>query len=171
MLAKYLGDTLEGTEPVRADISFEDACTQRFGGEVFEIIHPAGSGHTPGDSFVWLADKSVMFSGDIVFSERILGVGEMSNVKDWIEGFEAMAAYTPEHLVPGHGHSTTLATATLDAYDYLVNLRTRMGEHIEDGGDIFGSTSINQSAFSYLANFEAFAGKNAQRTFEQMEWE
>jgi len=171
MLTNFLGDALEGTEPVRADITFEDSYSLNFGGETIEIIHPDGGGHTPGDSFVWLADTSTMFSGDIVFSERILGVGEMSNVKDWIEGFEVMSAYAPVHLVPGHGHATTLATATHDTYDYLVNLRTKMGEYIEGGGDIFNSTSIDQSAFSYLANFKAFAGKNAQRTFEQMEWE
>ena len=30
---------------------------------------------------------------------------------------------------------------------------------------------IDQSAFSHLEQFDALAGRNAQATFEQMEWE
>ncbi|GAB4517179.1 MAG: MBL fold metallo-hydrolase [Roseibium sp.] len=169
-LAAFLGDALNGTEPSYADITFADTFTLDFGGLSFEITHP-GPAHTPGDSFVWLEEKDTVFTGDIVYVERILGVGSQSNVKSWIEAFEAMAALNPAHVVPGHGHATTLETATADTYDYLVNLRTRIGALIEDGGDILEAPEIDQSAFSYLEQFDSLDGRNAQTTFEQMEWE
>jgi glyoxylase-like metal-dependent hydrolase (beta-lactamase superfamily II) len=170
MLEKLLGDALIGTKPVKADITFDSSYTLQFGGETIEIIHPETGGHTPGDSFVWLADKSVMFTGDIVFSERMLGFGE-DRFLNWIAGFEAMAAYAPKHVVPGHGHATTLAIATSDTYDYLINLRDKMRIYIAGGGDIFGAVNVDQSQFSQLVHFNDFAKKNAQKAFQVLEWE
>lgn len=171
MMRNYAGDAaLIGTEPAHADVTFDAAYTLDFGGAHIEVIHPETGGHTPGDSFVWLADKSVMFTGDIVFHERMLGFGE-DRFLNWIAGFETMAAYAPEYVVPGHGHVTTLAGATRDTYDYLVNLRDKMRAYIADGGDIIGSVNVDQSAFSDLVNYKMLAGKNAQKAFQVLEWE
>lgn len=71
-LGQFLGNALEGTDPVHADITFDDSYSLDFGGTVFEIIHP-GAAHTPGNSFVWIAEKETLFTGDIVYVERILG--------------------------------------------------------------------------------------------------
>lgn len=169
-LAQFLGDGLEQTEPAHADVTFETDYTLDVGGLSFEIMH-RGQAHTPGDSFVWLDERDVMFTGDIVYVERILGNGGQSNAKSWIEVFEAMAAYQPAHIVPGHGHATDLATARRDTYDYLVNLRTKIGALIEAGGNILDAPKIDQQAWTYLEQFDSLAGRNAQATFEQMEWE
>ena len=170
MLTQLLGAELEGTEPVQADITFDDAYTLDLGGTVFEITHP-GAAHTPGDSFVWIAEKGTVFTGDIVYVERILGVGEQSSITEWPGAFEAIAALEPEHVVPGHGHATTLAQARADTYDYLMNLREKIGALIDEGGDILEAPKVDQSAFSYLEQFDSLAGRNAQTAFEQMEWE
>ncbi len=169
-LSQFIGDGLVGTEPSYADVTFVNDYLLEFGGLTFEIMHP-GQAHTPGDSFVWLKEKDTVFTGDIVYVERILGNGNQSNAKSWIEVFETMAALDPVHVVPGHGHATTLGHATADTYDYLVNLRTQVGVLIENGGDIMDAPMIDQSAFSYLEQFHNLAGRNAQTTYEQMEWE
>jgi len=169
-LAQFLGDGLAGTEPAHADIVFESDYTLDFGGLSFQLMH-RGSAHTPGDAFVWLEDRDVMFTGDIVYVDRILGNGPARNIRSWIEVFDAMAAFDPGHVVPGHGKATDLASARRDTHDYLVNLRTRIGALIEAGGDIMEAPSIDQSAWAYLEQFDSLAGSNAQATFEEMEWE
>ena len=83
----------------------------------------------------------------------------------------AIEMLEPFHLIPGHGPATTLAQAQADTRDYLQNLRDRMREHIDVGGDIIGSVDVDQSAFAYLDQFDALAGRNAQAVFQQMEWE
>ncbi|MEF2554569.1 MBL fold metallo-hydrolase [Aurantimonas sp. A2-1-M11] len=153
-LAQFLGKGLEGTEPSYADVTFESDYTLDFGGLSFEIMQ-RGSAHTPGDAFVWLDERDVMFTGDIVYVERILGNGPAGNIKSWIEVFEAMAAFEPTHIVPGHGHATDLATARRDTYDYLVNLRTQIGALIKEGGGIMDAPAIDQSAWSYLEQFDS----------------
>lgn len=169
-LTQLLGEQLSGTEPAYANVTFANTYTLELGGLTLEIKH-VGQAHTPGDSFVWLSAKDTVFTGDIVYVDRILGNGAQSNAKSWIAVFEAMAALDPAHVVPGHGHSTTLQKATADTYDYLVNLRTRIGTLIDNGGDIMDAPKIDQSRFSYLEQFDSLAGRNAQTTYEQMEWE
>ncbi len=169
VLTQLMGDVSD-TVPVTADTVFDDSHTLELGGLTIEIVHP-GPAHTPGDSFVWLPSEQVMFTGDIVYVGRTLGVMEFSSSADWVQSFEAMAVYAPAHVVPGHGPATDLATATRDSYDYLVNLRSRIAAHIDAGGDIIGSVDVDQSAFSYLDAFDQLARRNAQAVFSQMEWE
>lgn len=169
-LSQFLGEGLDGTEPAYADVTFETDYTLEFGGLTFEIMH-RGAAHTPGDSFIWLDERDVMFTGDIVYVDRILGNGPARDTDSWIAVFEAMAAFDPAHIVPGHGHATDLAKATRDTYDYLVNLRTQIGALIENGGDIMDAPAIDQSNWTYLEQFDSLAGRNAQATFEEMEWE
>ena len=169
-LVFFLKDAADGTEATYADTVFESDYNLTLGGVEMQIIH-SGAAHTPGDSFVWLPKAQVVFTGDIVFTERMLGVQPHSIVKDWIESFETMADLQSQWVIPGHGHAGTLSTATADTYDYLVNLRSKIGALIEEGGDIYDSTKIDQTAFDYLQNSEVWEGKNAQQTFEQMEWE
>lgn len=169
-LRALLGDALDGTEPSGADVTFADTYALDVGGLSFEIVH-AGPAHTPGDSYVWLPERDTVFTGDIVYVERILGVGDQSSITHWPAAFEAVEATGAAHVVPGHGHATTMARARADTYDYLMNLRAKIGALIDEGGDIMDAPKVDQSAFAYLEQFDALAGRNAQTAYQQMEWE
>lgn len=169
-LAQLVGKDAAGTMPAFADITFKDSHTLVLGDAFIQIIHP-GAAHTPGDSFVWLPQSRTVFTGDIVYVGRILGVIEVSDTASWIDSFAAIAALEPDHVVPGHGPVTDLATAKRDTLDYLTNLRTRISEHIDAGGDIIGAVDVDQSGFAYLDNFDQLARRNAQAAFSRMEWE
>jgi glyoxylase-like metal-dependent hydrolase (beta-lactamase superfamily II) len=170
MLAQLVGAGAAGTEPSYADIRFDSDFALDIGGRRIELHHVGGA-HTPGDSFVWLPQIRTVFTGDIVYVGRVVGVMEFSDSASWLEVFAAIEALNPEHVIPGHGPLTTLAQAQTDTRDYLQNLRDRMREHIDEGGDIIGSVEVDQSAFAYLAQFDSLAGRNAQAVFQQMEWE
>jgi glyoxylase-like metal-dependent hydrolase (beta-lactamase superfamily II) len=164
------GLAVRETEPVYAETTFIKDFRFTSGNTIFELRH-AGPAHTPGDSFVWLPGEEIVFAGDIVYVERMLGVGPQSNSKSWISVFNTMAAYNPRHLIPGHGHATDLAQAQRDTFDYLVFLRKSVADFLEEGGDISDISSVKQTEFSYLLNFQEIAGRNAQQVFTEMEWE
>jgi glyoxylase-like metal-dependent hydrolase (beta-lactamase superfamily II) len=170
MLRELLQDKLDGTEPAFADIVFDKERAIGIGGLTVEIRH-IGPAHTPGDSMVWVPARKTVFTGDVVYTERILGVMEFSNSKAWLTAFASIAALQPDHVVPGHGHPTTLARAKADTYDYLVNLRQRIKEHQDKGGNAIGSVKVEQSAFGHLEQFDTLAGRNAQQVFSEMEFE
>lgn len=164
------GEAVEATRPVYADKTFERELTLTVDDTTFELRHP-GQAHTPGDSFIWLPEEKIMFTGDIVYTERMLSIGDYSASKSWVESFRAMAAYKPEVVVPGHGTPTTLEKARADTLDYLVFLRETIREFMDNGGDITRIGNIDQSQFDYLKNFGALSGRNAQRVYSELEWE
>lgn len=163
-------DRLEGTQAVYADDTFEENLSFDFGGVHFELMATGGS-HTPGDAVVWLPEHKIAFTGDMVYLERMLGVGPMSKFKNWIPAFEAMAALEPEVIVPGHGNPANLEKAKADTYDYLVNLNTRISNVLENGGEIADGIAVDQDAFKYLLNFDQLARRNAQEAYQQLEFD
>jgi glyoxylase-like metal-dependent hydrolase (beta-lactamase superfamily II) len=163
-------DGLAGTEPVHADETFSDTRVLEVGGVRIELHH-AGHAHTPGDSFVWLPESKILFSGDIVYVDRMLGVGPQSAHRSWISAFEALAAKNPVIIVPGHGQPTGLETATRDTYEYLVFLRESVQAMLDEGRGMEDIGEIDQSRFNYLENYELLKGRNAQRVYEELEWE
>jgi glyoxylase-like metal-dependent hydrolase (beta-lactamase superfamily II) len=170
-LADLIGaDGIEGTEPVHADETFSDSRTLTMGATRIDIGH-AGHAHTPGDSYVWLPERKVLFSGDIIYVDRMLSIGPQSAHKGWISAFETVSELDPAVIVPGHGAPVDMAKARADSYDYLVFLRQAVMDFMEDGGGIEDVGAIDQSRFSYLANYDALKGRNAQRVYEELEWE
>jgi hypothetical protein len=55
--------------------------------------------------------------------------------------------------------------------DYLLDLRGKIGAHIEEGGDLAGAYYVDQSRWSKLHTFEDLATRNAGQVFVEMEWE
>lgn len=161
---------IKDTEAVYAEETFENTLSLDFGGVRFELIATGGA-HTPGDTVIWLPQQRVAFTGDMVYLERMLGIGNFSNFKNWIPAFEAMAALSPEHIVPGHGNPSTLKRARADTYDYLVNLNKRVSKVLENGGTIKDGTAVDQDTFKYLLNFDQLARRNAQEVYIQLEFE
>jgi glyoxylase-like metal-dependent hydrolase (beta-lactamase superfamily II) len=163
-------DALAGTVDVYAETTFEHALDLTIGGVRLELRHVA-TAHTPGDAFVWLPDKGVMFSGDIIYVGRMLGVFPSSSSSGWLDAFIAIEALKPAYIVPGHGPVTDLARARAETRDYLSFLRREIGKVIENGGDVVEATAIDQSAFAHLEVYAQIKGRNAQQVFQQMEWE
>jgi len=163
-------DALAGTKAVYAEETFKHQLNLDFGGHRFELRH-LGPAHTAGGLFVWMPDTGVLFAGDIVFVERLLGIGPADDAKSWIDTFDAMAAYAPKFIVPGHGPATNLKRATAETHDYLDHLRSTIGPLIKGGGTIADGTKIDQSHFRHLLLFDQLARRNAQAVYIQMEFD
>lgn len=170
-LSRLIGDkALAGTEATYADKQFTTDLKLSLGGTELELHH-AGPAHTPGDSFVWLPREKIVFTGDIVYTERMLGILAYSSSKTWLDAFNAIAALKPQQLVPGHGSPTTLEIARKDTYNYIVFLRSAIAELIETGIGIEKVGQLDQRQYAYLKNYETLKGRNAQRVYEELEFE
>ena len=110
------------------------------GGVVFEFKHRGGA-HTPGDTLVWLPGKNVLFTGDVVYVDRLLGVLPVSNTRHWLDSLVVVEQLDPQVLVPGHGSVTNVATAKADSQAVLLALRAHMKKAVDDGVDCLLYTS------------------------------
>jgi glyoxylase-like metal-dependent hydrolase (beta-lactamase superfamily II) len=170
-LDQLLGAAFVGTRvqaPTRTIAARE---TLMLGGERIELIF-AGGGHTPGDLIVWLPRQRIAFAGDIVYVDRLLGVLPVSNVKNWLASFDALAALQPRIVVPGHGAPATLAKAGKETRDYLAHLRQHMKKAVDAGDDIQSAIrSLDDSEHAYLAVYRELRGPNANRAYLEAEME
>ena len=169
-LETLLGESLKGTKPFFATEVFETEKKLSLGGVDLELYH-FGPAHTPGDIIIWIPEKRIMFTGDIVYNNRMLGIGPANNFQSWIDVYEKMASFEPSYIIPGHGNPSVLETATINTYQYLLFLKAKVAEVLDNDGGMVDATKIDQSDYEYLENFETIAGRNVQSVFEQMEFD
>jgi glyoxylase-like metal-dependent hydrolase (beta-lactamase superfamily II) len=169
---QVLKERLEGTVPTLPARWLKDADTRlELGGTVFELKH-RGGGHTPGDMLVWLPQKSVLFAGDVVYVDRVLGLHPVSSTKTWLTSFAVIDELKPNLIVPGHGKVTNLATAQAQTRDLLLALRAHMKKAVDDGTDISAAVkSFNGQPFAHLKHAEVWIPQLANQTYLEMERE
>jgi len=181
-IEEYGGSVLEGMKRYNRDKAkgtFVQGPTETFSDEYivemgdFRIeARYLGPAHSPGDIVIWLPNQGLVISGDMAFHERMLPIFEHTITADWVETWET--AFEPlgaTYVIPGHGHPTNMDQVRRYTHDYLVYLRAKIGEHLDNGGELAEAYYVDQSPFAHLDTFEELATKNAGRVYEQMEWE
>ena len=166
-----LKDKLAGTALAYATEVVGDTHELALGGTTVQLLH-FGPAHTPGDMVVWLPRQKIVFAGDIVFTERLLGVLDIGSSAGWVRAFDQMASLHPQIVIPGHGHPTGIEQARRDTYDYLTFLRKETKQSLDKDESIQDAVDrIDQSRFKRLKNFDALAKRNANRVYLEMERE
>jgi glyoxylase-like metal-dependent hydrolase (beta-lactamase superfamily II) len=171
-LKSILKDNADGTVPTLPTrfICGNDSRLE-LGGVVFQLEHRNGA-HTPGDMMVWLPQKNVLFTGDVVYVKRLLGVIPVSNTRNWLATFAVIEELHPKVIVPGHGDVTDLATARADTRAYLVALRAHMKKAVDDGVDMSTAVkSFDAQPFMRLQNAAELMPGNASRAYLELERE
>jgi glyoxylase-like metal-dependent hydrolase (beta-lactamase superfamily II) len=171
MARQLLKEKFAGTRLDYPDITFKDRYLLPTKGERIELIYTGGA-HTPGDIFVWLPQRSTVFTGDAVFVQRLLGVIPGSALR-WIKSLEYLRdELKPKTVVPGHGHVADLAESLRESYDYLVFLRDATRKRFADGAfdPVEASQGLDQSRFKHLLNYDdlGFRSRNAQAVAEEI---
>lgn len=170
-MKRYNRDKAEGTEIQGPTETFEDTRVIEMGDMRIEVLH-LGPAHSPGDISVWLPDEKLVIAGDMAFHERMLPIFPDTCTACWLETWET--AFEPlgaVYVIPGHGHPTNMAQVRRFTHDYLVDLRAKIREHLDNGGDLADAYYVDQSAWARLDTYEELATRNAGRVYEEMEWE
>lgn len=170
-MQRYNRDKSEGTFLAGPTETFEDEYLIELGDFRIEARY-LGPAHSPGDISVWLPEQSLVIAGDMAFHERMLPIFEHTYTAEWLDTWEnAFEPLNATYVIPGHGHPTNMAQVRRYTRDYLLWLRARIGEHLENGGDLADAYYVDQSPFAHLDTFEQLATRNAGRVYEQMEFE
>jgi glyoxylase-like metal-dependent hydrolase (beta-lactamase superfamily II)/dienelactone hydrolase len=170
VLQARVKEKAEGTKVVMPDETFEDKKVIDLGGERIELLN-LGPAHSPGDIIVWLPGRQLVISGDMAFHQRMLPLFEHTDTAAWIETWDKFEALGAKVVIPGHGGPTDMATVRMYTRDYLVYLREKIGEVIENGGALQEAYEIDQSPYMHLPTAEFLAKRNAGQVFQSMEFE
>jgi glyoxylase-like metal-dependent hydrolase (beta-lactamase superfamily II) len=76
---------------------------------------------------VWVEEDRVLFTGDVVMSQRFLAAQNNSSITAWLATLDELRALNPLHVVPSHGR---IGDATLIARDraFLQAVQKRVSE-------------------------------------------
>lgn len=171
-LTGVLKDQLDGTVPTLPTrwLGGPDE-TLNLGGMAMEVKHRGGA-HTPGDLMVWLPQQRVVFSGDIVYTDRMLSVIPVSHTGRWLQSFAALQALQPARIVPGHGQVCDLPRAQADTQHYLQTLRTHMKKAVDNGTEIGAAIqTFDATPWKHLLNAAELHPGNASRMYLELERE
>ena len=169
-LRRFVGDQLNGTVPAYAtNVHPSPLALIELDGVKIQWFET--NAHYPGDAMIHLPDASVVFTGDLVYVDRILGVLPQSNVRKAQAAFQQLVELNSKHIVPGHGRVTDIAQAkreTGDYYDFLTRNVGNAARNMDSIGEILDKFS-KPAQFMHLENFADLHRANMNRVFTDFE--
>lgn len=162
---------LKGVQMKTADVVLTaESNTLTIGGVEMQLNY-YGDAHFPGDSVLWLPQQKVLFTGDIVYLDRMLGVHPWSNPVTWNQAYQKMRKLPAEFIVPGHGRVSNWPQADAETGDYLKQLVETMTSEAEafSGVDSAVQNHANWEAFKHLEHYDSWHKQNVSRTYLKLE--
>lgn len=110
------------------DAGYRDSLFLHLGGLRVELLH-LGPAHTGNDTVVWVPERRVLFTGDVVMS-GVTPYTLMGSVSGSIAVLERLRELRPEVVVPGHGAvaGPELIDANLDYLRWVADYAARTQE-------------------------------------------
>ncbi len=169
-LEGFLGSRVAGTRPLPATHTLEgNEASLKLGGATLMLRYT--DAHFPGDAWVWLPSQRILFSGDLVNVDRLIGVLPESSVKNGQRAFHALEALKPKIIVPGHGRVCDLPRAkreTGDYYDFLADKVGAAARDMEPMTEVLDRYA-DLPAFRQLENYDSLHRANMNRVFTEFE--
>lgn len=161
----------KGTKMKTADKVFEKKKTSFSIGGISMQLNFYGNAHFPGDAVLWLPKQKVLFTGDLVYVDRMLGIHPWSDAQSWLKAYQAMRALPAEIIVPGHGRVTNWQQADRDTGDYLSKVVEVAREGVENFSGVGEVVSANQDwpKFKHLKHYDSWHKRNLNHAYLQIE--
>lgn len=169
-LRDELGAAAEGTRIVPPTRTVDDRLEIDLGGRILSLTaHPAA--HTDADLTVLDAATGVLWTGDLLFVDRIPVVD--GSLKGWLAQTAALRESGAAILVPGHGEPVAPDGPALDSQErYLNTLLSGVRALIAAGGSMEQAVAtIGLDERENWQLFDAYHARNVVTAYAELEWE
>jgi|Laugrefa1bdmlbdn_1035148.scaffolds.fasta_scaffold19785_1 glyoxylase-like metal-dependent hydrolase (beta-lactamase superfamily II) len=152
----------EQTQLVFADEWLSGSQELEVGGIRFKLLH-MGPAHTLEDMVIYVPQRKVLFSGDMLFRQRIPFVGQ-SDSRHWQQALTELSNLSVDWVVPGHGSpSREFAKDLRLTQSYLQFLRMSMLRAVEEG--VSFDEAYQATDWSAYVNLPLFGAANRMNAF------
>jgi len=139
-------------------------------GGVMVILDNFGPAHTPAQLVAEIPEDKMVYTGDMLYAQRLLAINTDGNIKSWLAAFDRLKQFGNATFIPGHGQPGKLSDFDFPTRQYLDLLFSHMSKAVDEGTGLQDAIdSLDQSRFSKLANFDDLAGRNASRAYLERE--
>lgn len=171
--SEILGDAYEGTEFIEAKtlVKVGSSLTLELGNRPL-ILTAFTTAHTDHDLTVYDEKTSTLWTGDLLFVERIPALD--GSINGWIDALETLVERNAAMIVPGHGTAFTgeQSEGWQDLLRYLTTIREEIRVIINDLGTIEQAIdSVGTQEAEKWKLFEEYHRRNITAAFVELEWE
>ncbi len=163
---RFFGErSLDGFVLTLPTLTFIHTLTLRMDGKSMVIIHP-GIAHTDGDAVVFLPEDRVVFSGDIVYKDRLPWLGD-GDTEGWLRALDMLMELDADVYVPGHGDIGGKETVRA-LKEYLLSLRGEVKRLMEQGKGLEEiKRDISLPEYSGYMKYREWLPLNAEKVFKE----
>lgn len=149
-------------------VVFDDTLSIRAGVDI-EVCHIGGPAHTVGDSFVWIPDRSVLFTGDLAFN-RGTPFFLMGSLQGSLSALATLRALGAQTVIPGHGE--TCDATVFDAVESYLGWVQNLAAQARAAGlsPLQAALEADLGPWEDLLHPERLAG-NLHRAYAELEGE
>lgn len=171
--SEILGDAYEGTEFIEAKtlVKAGSPLTLDLGNRPL-ILTAFTTAHTDHDLTVYDKKTSTLWTGDLLFVERVPALD--GSINGWINALDTLVERDAAMIVPGHGtaFSGEQSEGWQDLLRYLTTVREEIRVIINDLGTIEQAidTVATQEAENWKL-FKEYHRRNVTAAFVELEWE
>jgi glyoxylase-like metal-dependent hydrolase (beta-lactamase superfamily II) len=168
-----LSVSLKDIKKKTADIILNKASNKIHIGGVEMQLNFYGDSHFKGDNILWLPKQKILFTGDVVYLDRMLSVHPWSNPITWNQAYQKMRKLPAKIIVPGHGQVSNWKQTDAETGNYLKKLIDSMTQQAEEmaGVSVAVNENKNWSEFQHLKHYDSWHKKNLNRTYLKLESE
>ena len=135
--------------PMPAKDAVVKAMARSFGDVEVQILF-SGNSHSPGDIVFWMPQKSVLLTGDTMYTKRPPATFD-AQVRQWAVFLKELEGLKPQTVIPGHGPVSDVSAVT-NLHDYFHTLWQLVAKGYDDGLSDF---EIAPSVKEKMLRFEA----------------
>lgn len=171
--SEILGSAYQGAEFIEADILVTTDAPLRLDlGNRPIILTAYTTAHTDHDLTVYDVKTSTLWTGDLLFVERVPALD--GSINGWIDALDKLIQLNAAMIIPGHG--TAFAREESVGWQNLLNYLTTIREEIRfiinDMGTIEEAiASVGKQEAEKWKLFEDYHRRNVTAAFVELEWE
>jgi cyclase len=146
-------------------ITFQDRVDIWAGDLKLEVHYIGGPGHTTNDSVIWIPERRVLFSGDLVFNGGMPFV-VMGSISGSRKAIARLRTFDARVIVPGHG--PVCEPSVLDGIDRYFAFVQELAAHAVEAGmnALDAAREADISEFAHLSDGERLVGNLHRAIFE-----
>jgi quinoprotein relay system zinc metallohydrolase 2 len=166
---EVLGPAGEGTQIVPPRTIVANTLDVDLGGRVLRV-KAWPTAHTDNDLTVLDGQSGILWSGDLVFLERIPVID--GSINGWLDVVAELRRLEARQVVPGHGPVSAWPAALAPMEGYLSALRTEVRGLIANGVSMLkAERMVSQEASERWALFDDYHLRNVMTAYQELEWE
>lgn len=171
--SETLGKAYQGAEFIEADVlvSIDSPLRIDLGNRPI-ILTAYTTAHTDHDLTVYDVKTSTLWTGDLLFVERVPALD--GSINGWIDAINKLIELDTAMIVPGHGAAfkSSESVGWQNLLNYLTTIREEIRLIIQDMGTIEEAiASVGQQEAEKWKLFEDYHRRNVTAAFVELEWE